>query len=133
MAVGQLSDGIAGLQQGQPHQFPPPVVAAAGTTQGGATALPYTSNSIFRITASASTAGVILPAVLTWLNQNGGGPLVIVPPPTVGVKVYPATGEGILAAATNAAKVIASAKSTIFYPVGNAVGSSTAYRWSTSA
>lgn len=133
MAVGQLSDGIAALQQVVPHNFPPPVIASAGSTQGGATALPYTINSIFRVTASASTTGVILPAMQTWLAQNGGGPIVIIPPPTVGVKVYPASGEGLKAAATNAALVIASAKATIFYPVGNGVGSSTAYRWALSA
>lgn len=131
-AVGDLAAGMNALQQGSDHLYPPPVVAAAGTTQGGATALPYTTNSVFRITASASTAGVILPAELTWLAQ-GGGAIVIIPPPTVGVKVYPASGEGLKAAATNGAIVVASAKATRFYPVGNGVGASTAYRWALSA
>lgn len=127
MAVGQLSDGIAALQAAIPHLVPPLVIAAAGTTQGGATALP-TSSSIVRVTANASTAGVILPAMLTWLNL-GGGVYTVVPPPTVGVKVYPASGEGLNAAATNTAIVAASAKPANFIPVGNGVGSSTAYRW----
>jgi len=130
MAVGQLSDGIAQLQQASPHLLPPPLITAAGTTQGGATALPTTSN-VARIAASASTAGVILPAMLTWLALNGGAgsPYIVIPPPTVGVKVYPASGEGLNAAATNTAIVAASAKPATFWPVGNAVGSSTAYRW----
>ncbi len=133
MPVGSLDQGLAQLNQGIPHSFPPPVVASAGTTQAGATLLPYTLYSAFRVTASASTSGVRLPPVQTWLAQNGGGPILVIPPPTVGFKLYPAAGEGLKAAATNAAVVIASGKATYVYPVGNGVGSSTAYRWALSA
>lgn len=126
LSGGQLSDGMAALAV-RNATYPPPVIAAIGTTQGGAAALPTTTNTV-RVTASASTAGVILPAMLTWLAL-GGGPYTVIPPPTVGAKVYPASGEGLNAAATNTAIVAASAKPARFIPVGNAVGSSTAYRW----
>ena len=130
-----LSDSIAEFSARDARVNPPVLLTAAGTTQGGAVAIPATPASkgnVFRIAASASTAGAILPAQLTWL-ATGGGPIVVIPPPTVGVKIYPASGEGLKAAATNTAIVVASAKATIFYPVGNAVGSSTAYRWAMSA
>ncbi len=133
--IGTLADGLVQLYARDYRTNPPNLLTAAGTTQGGATAIPATpatTGNVFRIAASASSAGVILPAQLTWLGVSGG-PIVVIPPPTVGVKVYPASGEGLKATATNTAIVVASAKATTFYPVGNSVGSSTAYRWAMSA
>ncbi len=131
---GSLSGGIASLNARVPHIFPPRILTTAGSTQGGAVAIPTdpAQGSVFRLLATASTTGAILPPELAWISA-GGGPIVVIPPPTVGFKLYPASGEGLKAAATNAAIVVASAKATILYPVGNAVGSSTAYRWAMSA
>lgn len=131
---GQLSGGMATLNARVPHIFPPRILTTAGSTQGGAVAIPTdpAQGSVFRMLASASTTGAILPPALAWMSA-GGGPIVVISPPTVGFKLYPASGEGLRAAATNTAIVIASAKATAVYPVGNSVGSSTAYRWAFSA
>lgn len=135
MPIGQLSDAVALFTARSQGINPPVVLTTAGSTIGAAVAIPATpavTGNVFRMLASASTTGAVLPAQLTWLAA-GGGPIVVIPPPTVGFKLYPASGEGLKAAATSAAIVIASAKATILYPVGNAVGSSTAYRWALSA
>jgi hypothetical protein len=48
---------------------------------------------------------------------------------TVGVTVYPTSGQGINALATNTGIVVASAKPGRFIPVGGGYGGSSALRW----
>ncbi len=92
---------ISGLQV-----FTPTVVAAAGATQGTATAI-TTSRVIVTVTASAE--GVKLPTAATGVEVR------IHVPGTVGVSVYPFAGDKIDASSTNSAVVLAAGKATIYY------------------
>lgn len=83
------------------------VVAAAGATQGNATALPTTAQRI-RVTVTASTEGVILPAAATGKQRT------LFVPGTVGVKVYPPVGGTLDTAATNVAVLLAAGKGNIY-------------------
>lgn len=90
----------------------PSTVAAAGATQGNATAI--SSRLAVVTTATASSKGVKLPAAATGLEvvvANTG--------PTFGVKVYPASGDKINALSTNAADttVLAALKATKYIAV----------------
>lgn len=76
----------------------PQLIAAAGASQGDATAI--TSQKVLVVTVTVSTEGIRLPAAATGIQvlvANGAGK---------GVKIYPATGDKIGAAATNAADTL---------------------------
>lgn len=80
----------------------PQVIAAAGATQGNATAITNTSGAkalkvIVNVATTVSTHGVKLPAVSTGLT------VLVASAGSFGVKVYPSTGQKIAAASTNAA------------------------------
>jgi hypothetical protein len=88
-----LSGGakISGLQTDVPQ-----LVTAAGATQGNATAI-TSSLAIINVATTASTHGVKLPTASTGLVVTVGNLGAF------GTKVYPATGDKIGAASTNAA------------------------------
>jgi hypothetical protein len=83
------------------------VVAAAGATQGGATALPLLAQNVM-VTVTASTEGVILPAPTTGKVRR------IFVPGTVGVKVYPPAHCFLDTGASNVAIVLAAGKGNIY-------------------
>lgn len=95
LGINQISAGAFG------------VVAAAGATQGGATALPTTAQNV-QVTVTASTEGVILPVAATGKIRR------IFVPGTVGVKVYPPVGGTIDASSANTAVVLAAGKGNIY-------------------
>lgn len=80
-------------------------LAATGSTQGGAAQI--TAHRVF-VTVTASTQGVKLPTAVT------GAQVMINAASTVGVKVYPFTGDKFSGVATNTAVVIASGKGNIY-------------------
>lgn len=81
-------------------------VAAAGATQGTATAI---TKSVAMVTVSASSQGVKLPTAATGLSVR------IHVPGTVGVKVYPASGGKIDASSTNTGVVLAAGKANLYF------------------
>lgn len=81
------------------------ILAAAGATQGNATAI---TKMLTIVTVTASTEGVKLPLAATGLMRR------IFCPGTVGVKVYPNTGDKISTAATNAAVALVADKSNLY-------------------
>lgn len=83
-------------------------VAAAGATQGNATAISALRGAVVKITVTASTEGVKLPTAST------GARVTILADPLVGVKVYPATNGIIGSAATNAAVALVKNKGNIY-------------------
>ena len=85
-------------------------VAAAGSTQGGATAIP-TGYINVQVTVTASTEGIVLPACATGRVRR------VFVPGTVGAKVYPALHNFIDTGASNAAVTIAAGKGSIFIGV----------------
>jgi hypothetical protein len=93
ITVDQLSVGSFGI------------VAAAGASQGTATLLASMANIV---TVTASTEGVKLPLAATGLMRR------VFVPGTVGVKVYPNTGDKISTAATNAAVLLVADKANIY-------------------
>lgn len=84
----------------------PQLVAAAGASQGAATAI--VSGVAILVTVTASARGVRLPAAVT------GRKVEIYNGAAQGCKVYPATSDKIATAATNAAVVLAANKSNIY-------------------
>lgn len=82
-------------------------VAAAGASQGNATAIAATA-AVVLVTVTASTEGVKLPTAVA------GQQIQVMVPGTVGVKVYPAAGAAIDAGSSNAAQALAAGKSNIF-------------------
>lgn len=80
-------------------------LAAAGATQGDAAQI--SARRVF-VTVTASTQGVKLPEAVA------GAQVSVMTSPTVGVKVYPATGDVIAGAATNAAVALASGNGNIY-------------------
>lgn len=125
---GLLSKGIQQLQAAQATQ-PPTTYAAIGSTQAGAAAI-ATGVTLAILTVTASTEGVKLPEQVAFL-ATGAQSITLVPKATVGAKVYPFSGQGINALATNTAIVIASGKPCRFIPVQTGYGGSAAYRWVT--
>lgn len=95
LTVNQLSAGAFG------------VVAAAGATQGNATALPTNAQRVM-VTVTASTEGVVLPTPATGKVRR------IFVPGTVGVKIYPPLHCFIDAGASNAAVTLAAGKGIEF-------------------
>lgn len=85
-------------------------VAAAGASQGNATAISSTANNV-KVTVTASTEGVKLPTAAL------GRQILVMVPGTVGVKVYPATGASIDAGSANASQTLAAGKSALFTAV----------------
>lgn len=83
------------------------VVAAAGASQGTATALPTTAQNV-QVTVTASTEGVLLPIPSTGKVRR------IFVPGTVGVKVYPPLHCFLDAGASNAATLLAAGKGNIY-------------------
>lgn len=75
-------------------------VAAAGATQGTATAIPATANLV-NVTVTASTEGVALPACST------GRTIVLLTPTTKGYKVYSNAAGTVINAATTATTAFA--------------------------
>lgn len=82
-------------------------VAAAGSTQGTATALTQTYNIVTTATAS-SAEGVVLPDAIT------GKVCTVLNLTAVTVKVYPASSESIDSGATNASKSLPPGASLTF-------------------
>lgn len=83
----------------------PTIIAAAGATQGNATAI---TTGFVIVTVTASTQGVKLPAASTGLTVRvsiGG---------TKGVKVYPAAADKISTAATNVAVLLVADKTNLY-------------------
>lgn len=95
LTVNQISAGAFGT------------VAAAGATQGNATALPTTAQRIL-VTVTASTEGVILPTAATGKVRR------IFVPGTVGAKIYPPVGGFIDAGSQNASITLAAGKGIEF-------------------
>lgn len=93
MTVDQLSVGSFGI------------LAAAGATQGNAAQI---TAMVTIVTVTASTEGVKLPAAATGLMRR------VFCPGTIGVKVYPFTGDKISTAATNAAVALVADKANIY-------------------
>jgi hypothetical protein len=85
------------------------LVAAAGTTQGSATAISASGGPVIMATTTTSTEGLKLPANIT--NEVW----VVFIPGSHGVKVYPPTNSRIDALSTNAALTIAAGKAVLFY------------------
>lgn len=83
------------------------VVAAAGATQGAATLIGAVLFAI--VTVTASTEGVRLPSAAT--NRM----VYVSVPGTVGVKVYPFSGDKIDAVATNGAQALVAGKTNLYY------------------
>jgi hypothetical protein len=81
-------------------------LAAAGSTQGGATAI---ASAWTIVTVTASTEGVRLP-VWTFTGQRR----IVSVPGTVGVKVYPGTANKFDGSATNASVALAFGKTNTF-------------------
>jgi len=81
-------------------------LAAAGTTQGTAGAI---TKSVVIVTVTASAQGVKLPTAATGLEYR------VHVPGTVGVTVYPFSGDKIDASSTNAGVVLAAGKANIYY------------------
>lgn len=127
---GLLSKTIIAAQTAKLNE-PPVTVAAIGTTQGGAAVIPLGVNLVI-ITATTSTEGVSLPSQVAFLG-NGQSTITIVPKSTLGVKVYPAVGEGLNAVATNGSVTIAAGKVARFIPIQTGFGGSSAYRWAVEA
>lgn len=76
----------------------PQLIAAAGASQGNATAI--TSKNVIVVTVTASTEGIKLPVAVTGIEvtvANGAAH---------GVKIYPNTNGKIGAASTNAADTV---------------------------
>ncbi len=84
------------------------IVAAAGATQGNATAISALKGLIVKITVTASTEGVKLPVASTGMQ------VTVLADPAVGVKVYPFTNGIIGSAATNAAVALVKNKGNIY-------------------
>lgn len=124
--LGQLSGTIASIKASALIGRVPDVIAAAGSTQGGATAITPGTPAL-RVTTTTSAEGVKLPSVAAHLAA-GGGPLTLIPMATIGFKAYPFAGEGINAVATNTALAVASAKPCTFWPLGGGAPTS-ALRW----
>lgn len=123
---GLLSKGIQQLQAAVPSQ-PPPTYAAIGSTQAGAVAIAV-GVTLAIITATASTEGVRLPEQVAFL-ATGATAITLIPKATVGFKLYPSSGQGLNAVATNTAVVIASGKPARIIPIQTGYGGSAAYRW----
>lgn len=123
---GLLQDGLSRLGNATGAATAPTAVAAAGSTQAGATLIP-TGPVVVRVTTTTSSEGVRLPELLAFVN-TGATQITIIPLATIGNKVYPFAGQGINAVATNTALAVASAKPCTFY-AGHVAGSSTALRW----
>lgn len=85
-------------------------VAAAGSSQGNATAIPATATVVV-VTVTASTEGVKLPTAAL------GKSVKILANPSIGAKVYPATGGIIGAGATNASFALVKNTTTEFVAV----------------
>lgn len=88
------------------------VVAAAGATQGNATAIGATARVVYA-TVTASTQGVALPTPATNLQ------VVVLAQSDKGVKVYPKAAGQTIGAATTATTAFAVAKTTVctFYAI----------------
>jgi hypothetical protein len=84
------------------------IVAAAGATQGNATAISALRGLIVKVTVTASTEGVKLPVASTGLEVR------VLADPLVGVKVYPFLNGIIGSAATNAAVALVKNKGNIY-------------------
>lgn len=83
----------------------PQILAAAGATQGNAGVI---TKSTVIVTVTASTEGVKLPTAAT------GKRVQVFCPGTVGVKVYPNTGDKISTASTNAAVALVADKANLY-------------------
>lgn len=103
---------VTDLSQNGIQTFIPQIVAAAGATQGTATQI---TKSTVSVTVTASTQGVKLPTAAT------GKRVTVFAAASVGVKVYPATGDNLLGSATNAAVVLAAGKANIYQAVNASV------------
>lgn len=87
---------FAGLSNSGASSTTPSTVAAAGATQGNATAIGASVTDVI-VTVTASTQGLKLP------TASLGKRLRVWPDTVKGNKLYPATGGKVGAAATNAA------------------------------
>lgn len=87
------------------------IIAAAGATQGNATAISAVRGLLVKVTVTTSTEGVKLPVASTGLM------LYVLADPAVGVKVYPATNGIIGSAATNAAVALVKNKANLYVGV----------------
>lgn len=85
----------------------PQSIAAAGATQGAATAI--TNSLVIITTCTASARGIKLPTAATGLIVQ------VLSICTQGCKVYPYSGDKIMTSATNAAVVQAGLKGEIYY------------------
>ncbi len=99
--TGTVTGGVSGA-----FTSVPATVAAAGSTQGGATLI---GNFMFvRITVTASTEGVRLPTAAT------GRVIFAYVPGTVGAKIYPFSGDKIDSSSTNSAIALAAGKGSLY-------------------
>lgn len=110
LAAGGVPASFKGITNTGDTTNTPTTVAAAGATQGNATAVPADVTEIV-VTVTASTQGIRLRPIAAGRVKR------VWASPSVGVKVYPATGSIIGAAATNAAKLVPKNTMVSFYAV----------------
>lgn len=121
-----IGDGIAQMNANL-AQSPPAVLTAIGASQASGTPIPVGVN-VVRCLGATSAAGIVLPEQTAFVGA-GGTSIWILPQETKGVTIYPSSGQGIKATATNGALVVASGKPAQFIAVGTGLGGSAAYRW----
>ena len=96
--IGDLSDNIVFDTAGKGIKLDATTgISAAGTTQGGATALTSLINEVTGVNASAR--GVRLPAVSAFIGMT----ITVINEDSDELDVYPATGEGFAGESVNAA------------------------------
>lgn len=104
------SNGVNDPVTGAPMLGTVGTVAAAGSAQGDATALPYALN---KVTAGDATKGVILPACTD--TARLGTPIVVVNNAAAVLKVYPNTGGTVNGGSANAAVSLAANTIAVFW------------------
>lgn len=105
--TGNLTGNVTGnVSGGTTASLSPQLIAAAGATQGAATAI--TKALVIIVTSTASARGIKLPAAATGLMQW------VISLCTQGTKVYPFAGDRIGTAATNVAVVLAGLKGNLY-------------------
>ena len=108
LTASTLTTGNTTQTVGSTTVIAPQIITAAGATQGNAAVITG-SKAVITVATTASTHGVKLPVAVTGLEVE------VANAATFGVKVYPATGDKIGAASTNAADTVLAVNKTNRY------------------
>ena len=108
LTASALTTGNTTQTVGSTTVIAPQIITAAGATQGNAAVITG-SKAVITVATTASTHGVKLPVAVTGLEVE------VANAATFGVKVYPATGDKIGAASTNAADTVLAVNKTNRY------------------